>query len=531
MNPSRDLSSTGQFKKLVTQLPSKTVVSLSPRQMRTLEEKLYPENEAAIPLPSSNPRTASKSSNIEGQPKLRKMTPAAAGRKIIPLNNGGYVLQQLEDEIPTQEVKTTALKGAITSLKVTKGRSQIIKFAQPISRISIAEPTLAELVPLSPDQIMLNGKQRGVTSLIVWDQNGQEGIFDLQVVNDTSELLEAVNAIAPNEKIEARVTDDSFVISGQVSNSVLLDEIRKLASAYGYNGEKFVDLTETPSPQVVLEVKIAEAGRSVVHDLKTSFALDRADFKAARFQNLPAAQSATGGGAPSVGLLPPNPNNGANATTRDKAFSRQFRSQPTSNVGGLFGGLLPFAGSRANLQIAYDFLETRGKLTTLASPTLMCTHGRTASFLAGGEFPFASGTDQNGSPLISFKEFGVKLNFTPWIAVRTGRIELQVAPEVSSLDRSSCITGQAGQPVCGLLKRTSNTTVELQDGESLMISGLINREEQNSFAAVPFISSVPVLGAFFKNPNSQKRETEMVLVVTPRIIKAESYGKFISDPS
>lgn len=463
-----------------------------------------------------------------------RQTASGARKKSYVERDGGYIFQGVSDDdfypgngastssnVSTQS--TVALKGRVTTLTVNKGRSQIIKFAQPINRIAIADPTLADIVPLSPEQLMINGKQRGATSLVVWDKNGQEGIFDLQVLIDNTPLLDAIDAIAPNEKIVARITDDSLVLSGQVSNSIILDEIRRLAAAYGYKDANFIDLTETPTPQVVLQVKIVEASRSVVQNLSTSFAINHGDFKIGRFLNIPQPAAAAPGAAagPARAVVFPG---------RD-VFNQQFRNQTSGSVGGIFGGIVPLSRSvDFNLQQAFDMLETVGKVSTLANPTLVCTHGREATFLAGGEFPFVQGTDQNGSPLISFKNFGVELAFTPWISSRTKRVELKVAPSVSQLDNSTCVAGAAGSTVCGLTKRNSSTVVEMNDGETLLISGLISRDEQKNMSAVPFIHNVPILGALFKNPNFQKRESELVVLVTPHIMDQGDYGKNVQDP-
>ncbi|MCE3235833.1 MAG: type and secretion system protein [Vampirovibrio sp.] len=413
------------------------------------------------------------------------------------------------DVFPTH---SKALQGSVTSIRVTRGRSQIVKFAQPIMRLSIAEPTVADIVPLSPDQIMINGKLRGVTSLIVWDENGQEGIFDLYVQNDTSELLDAVTSIAPNEKIQARVTDDSFILSGQVSSSVILDEIRKTASAYGFRDDKFIDLTDTPVPQVMLEVRIAEANRSTGRQLKTAYQIRSAtgDFNLVRLANALDSSFLSSVNRATAGLTP-------------NALGPIQVSQAASNAGGITGAINPFR----NFSVMWDMLETSGKVNTLANPTLVCTHGRTASFLAGGEFPFVGSVDQNGSPVVQYKEFGVKLNFTPWISIKSGRIEIKVQPEVSSLDSSSCVSGAAGSQICGILKRATDTTVELMDGETLMISGILSREEQNSFAKVPFIGNVPVLGNMFKNGNMSKTDRELVVIITPHIVKSSDYGRVL----
>lgn len=434
--------------------------------------------------------------------------------KAAPAQDRPIAMQQLEaDDMGDTPTKT--LQGSINSLKVTSGRSQIVKFAQPVVRLSIADPSKADVIPLAPDQIMINGKDRGVTSLIVWDADGQEGIFDLYVENDTTEVLRAIETIAPNEKIHAAVTNDSFIVSGQVSNSVILDEIRKTAGAYGYRDDKFVDLTESPVPQVVLEVKIAEASRSVARDLKSGFSIDTNGLTLTRFPNAPrptlvGTQLVT---TPS-GLIPAQ---GLGRPVVDTIGG--------NNVGGIIGSLFPRTDT---FQVFYDALETQGKITTLAEPTLVCTHGRTADFLAGGEYPYVSGTDQNGSPIINFKEFGVKLNFTPWIAIRSGRIELKVQPEVSNIDRSNCQPGAAGVLICGLSKRSTSTTVELQDGESLMVSGILTQDDQNNWTKVPFIGDIPVIGEMFKNSSKTQSRRELIVVVTPRIVKKGDYGSLLS---
>ncbi len=458
---------------------------------------------AVVQMPELKTQALEKSSSSVSEP-AKEVAPA-------------FIMQHLDesetlDRLAGAPQKTKALQGSVTSIHVTRGRSQIVKFAQPIMRLSIAEPSVADIIPLSPDQIMVNGKLRGVTSLIVWDENGQEGIFDLYVQNDSSELLDAVNTVAPNEKIQARVTDDSFILSGQVSSSVVLDEIRKTATAYGYRDDKFIDLTDTPVPQVLLEVRIAEANRSIGRELKTAYQLrsTTGDLNIIRLAN------------PLDSAFLSNINRGTSGIT-PSAFGPIQTNQASNNAGGSTGSFSPF--SRMN--VMWDMLETSGKLNTLANPTLVCTHGRSASFLAGGEFPYVAGTDQNGSPIIQFKEFGVKLGFTPWIAIKSGRIELKVSPEVSNVDFSNCQTTTGGIQVCGIAKRSTDTTVELMDGETLMISGILSREEQNTFSKVPFIGNLPILGNFFKNADMSKSDRELVVVITPHIVKAADYGKVL----
>ncbi|MEB3286277.1 MAG: pilus assembly protein N-terminal domain-containing protein [Vampirovibrionales bacterium] len=422
--------------------------------------------------------------------------------------------QQTDTSMTVTDSEVQTLQGNVNALKVTAGRSQIVKFAQPIARLSIADPAKADIIPLAPDQVMINGKERGVTSFIVWDEAGQEGIFDLFIDNDTSEILKAIESIAPNEKIDVKITNDSLILSGQVSNSVILDEIRKTAAGFGYSGDKFVDVTESPVPQVILEVKVAEANRSTSRDLRTGFSTGNTGVTMTRLSNTFRPTNGANGQTPNIpGILPARPVVG---------------NISANNVGGITGTLFS-AGSDFN--IWYDLLETKGKIITLAEPKLVCTHGRTASFLAGGEFPYVSSIDQNGSPIISFREFGVKLNFTPWIAMRSGRIELNVSPEVSNIDRSSCQVGAGGLQVCGLAKRSTTTTVELKDGESLMVSGILTREDQKTLAKVPFIGDIPILGALFTNSTTSRADRELIVVITPHIVRKGDYGEILSSAS
>lgn len=381
-----------------------------------------------------------------------------------------------------------------TPLRLVNGRSQIISFSKPLSRVSIANPALADIIPLAPDEIMINGKKRGVTSLVVWDSAGKEGVFDLQVDNDTSEMRRAISAIANDEPVDVRVTDDSVIVSGHVSSSVVLDEIRRVASGYGYRDDKFVDVTDTITPQVVLDVKILQMNRVVARQLKSSFG---------------------------------------------KALGTNFTSgislaRPLTIESGVTdGGLLGTWSFGPNLSMSLLALETDGKLTTLAEPKLISTHGREASFLAGGEFPFITGVDNNGRVQITFREFGVGLKFTPWINVRNGLIELKIRPEVSKVDTTSClVTGSSALgslgSVCAISKRTTETTVQLEDGESLMLSGVLTKDEEETFSKVPFAGNMPVLGNLFKNRETSRTDNELVVIVTPHMVNKDLYLKTAS---
>jgi pilus assembly protein CpaC len=494
------------FKKRASQAASASLNSQASSPMRPprLTETKALEESLTLRVPVQGVNKNEASTVLQAQalqplpsPVANNITPPPLKAEPLP-NKPTY-------EAP--QTKSSAEGEPPLAVKLFKGRSQILKFAQSIVRVAIADPTLADIVPLSPTQIMINGKQRGTTSLVVWDEEGQEGIFELQVRNDTSEVLDAIKAIAPNEAMEVRITDDSLVVSGQISNSVILDEIRQLAAAYGFREEHFIDLTETPVPQISLEVRIAEANKSVLKDLKVglSTSVDN-NFAFSKIDSI--AQAA--GSTVQIGALP------------------QFNA---TNVGGLLAALgTSQLFNNVPLSVRLDLLQTEGKINLLAEPNLVCTHGRTASFLAGGEFPFVVGVNQNGQPIIQYKEYGVRLRFTPWIAIRSKRIELRVEPEVSSIDTT---TSQVinGTQIFGLLSRKTDTTVELADGESLFISGLLSRDETETMRKIPYAGDLPVLGALFRNKASARADRELIVVVTPHLVAPGDVGQLLGPSS
>lgn len=419
-------------------------------------------------------------------------------------------MNQLHSSPPIQAslpVANESLQPSATphAIHLMVNKSQLVRFSTPIARVSIANPALADIVPISPEQLMLNGKQRGTTTLVVWDAHGQEGVFELMVRNDTTELMEAIRNLAPSDELGVRITDDSLILSGQASNALVVEEIRQLAAAYGYRDTNFINLTEAPMPQVNLTVKVAEASRSVLRDLKVGLA--------ARIDDVVYLTK--------IDSLPPSGGVVAGA----------LQTAAVNNAGGLFGAILPDLGEQFQVQTRFDLLETEGKVKLLAEPNLVCTHGRTASFLAGGEFPFVSSVNQNGTPVVEFKEFGIRLTFTPWIAAQSDRIELRIQPEVSSIDRTLQQQAANGQIIFGLSTRKSDTTIELKDGETFMIAGLLSREEADTLSKIPWAGDIPVLGSLFRNTNRSRRDSELIIVVTPHVVRPNHYRHILGAPA
>jgi pilus assembly protein CpaC len=426
--------------------------------------------------------------------------------------------------MPSLQARTLDNLADETVLQVTQSRSEVLKFKSPISRVSVADPLILDVIPIDPEQFILNGKARGATSLLLWDKNGQEGKILVRVNAANEELLDLVHMInneyPSKSNVQTLITDDSVVFSGKANSTSQMDKIISAAKAFGYDEKKIIDLTEASNMQVSLKVRITEASREVVRNLQASVQYLTPQLALSKLgNNIDVARlgaALTGQAITGQQQQQTNVTNGIIPTVlggRRAALPAILSSQ---TVGGLTTSYIP--SWNRNLQFAFDFLETNGKLKTLAEPTLLVTHNQEAEFLAGGEIPFVSGTDRNGGPILSFKDYGVKLRFKPRIMADGNRLVMSVEPEVSTLDQTNCVQNN-GQPVCGLLKRTTKTMVEMENNQTLFISGIISQEEQNFVQKIPYIGDLPIIGPLFRNKNTRKNERELLIVVTPTIVK------------
>lgn len=395
-----------------------------------------------------------------------------------------------DDEDTFQQVK-----GGVTNIRATVGKSQIIQFAQPIKRLSVTDPSLADLILLSPTQMIMNGKAAGVTSIIIWDESDEPAFFELYVQNDTSALMDALKMVAPDEPINLKITDDGNVIlGGTLSSTIVRDQIAKIAQAYGYT---LVDVSESPVPQVVLELKIAEISRSVSKNFSVRW-------KAASWADTSIAPTFTTSTADTHGGV------GLQWTGNSQTGFTLAIFEPTSRISTIL-----------------EMGQNKGLLNVMAEPKIVSTHGREATFDAGNQVPVPTGVDQNGNLAYEYKDVGVRVAFTPWISEKSQRIELKITPEVSEIDPSVNVTQPNGSTIFGFRSRKASTTVELENGETLMIAGLIRRNETSSSAVIPFYSSIPIIGKLFNTAAFTKGESELVIMVTPKIIKPGVYGDMV----
>lgn len=384
-------------------------------------------------------------------------------------------------------------------LDVPLNKSQVVTVDRPISRAMIGNEEIADVLPMTNQSLYVLGKKMGTTSLTIYDANNRViSVIDVAVGPDVIGLRRQLSELLPGEPIGARISNEAVVLTGIVTNGPAIDRAIQLAKTYA--GDKVVNMMSVgASQQVMLEVRFSEVTRQGGKQLGVSAFLgsDGGSFGAA-----------LGNGA----QLTPDPVTGAGV----------LGLQEIANTFGIFRKMGRVAG--LNIEGVLDALERKGLVKTLAEPTLIALSGETASFLAGGEFPVpviqnngGGGGEGGGSITIEFKPFGVSLGFTPTV-LADGVINLVVEPEVSSIDPSASITLN-GLIIPGLQTRRASTTLELRDGESFALAGLIRKDFQTTVRQVPLLGSIPILGALFRSSGFQKGETELVIVVTPRIVQ------------
>jgi len=377
----------------------------------------------------------------------------------------------------------------VIPVNVLVGQSRLITFATPIERFSVSNPDIAEAVLVGTNQVVVNGKAFGQINFIAWEKGtGRFVVFDVYVRTNLSLIDSQVHALFPKDDIRLSQANGSVVMSGSVSDPRIANQVDAVVQAAGF---KTVNLLESPvkdTTQVQLLVRVAEVNRSKMRELGSSYAY----------------QSSPGSGAFATGGGPANAGDVTNGIL-------------SSTFSGL--NLLVLGGNAATMIRA---LQTQGALRGLAEPNLIAMNGQEASFLAGGEFPIpivqgGSGSSSGNSVTIQFKEYGVRLNFKPTI-IDEDHIRLELEPEVSTLDFANGVRFQ-GFVVPALRTRRAKTGVELRDGQSFALAGLLDNNETQSISKVPGLGDIPILGNLFRSKQFQKNESELMFIVTAQVVK------------
>jgi pilus assembly protein CpaC len=401
------------------------------------------------------------------------------------------------------QVSTVSIADGVHAgeVAVPVNKSQVIRSDRPYARALIGNPEIADVLPLSDSSLYLLGKKAGTTSLTLYDRaSNLIAVVDVVVGPDVISLKRQLSQ-SIGDGVGARISNDSIVLEGIVPSGPAADRAVQLAETYAPG--KVVNLLSIgSSQQVMLEVRFSEVKRSALKDIGFGFFVNNGNGS---------FNGAIGGGA----SLTPDPDTGEGVVRLGSIIDS-------------FGILTKrFGAFGLDFDAALNALERKGAITTLAEPTLVALSGETANFLAGGEFPVpvAQNSSNGNSSAISvqWKPFGVSLAFTPTV-LADGVINILVEPEVSSIDPTNAIVAN-NLRIPGLLTRRAKTVVELRDGESFALAGLLRTDFQDTIRQFPILGSIPVIGMLFKSTNFQRDETELVIVVTPRLVRPVPAGR------
>jgi pilus assembly protein CpaC len=375
-------------------------------------------------------------------------------------------------------------------------KSQVLQLDVPFADLLVGNSAIADVLALTDRSIYILGKALGSTSLTIYGREKKLiAVLDLVVSADIEGLKARLFEIMPKEKVEARTANGAVVLSGTISSATNMSKIMAVAERFA-PGLVTNLMSVEGSQQVMLKVRFVEVKRTILKELGFNFNIFEGDFQFTSGNTFLGNPGGISGGPGLISLL-------------DPSFGA------ASILGGTIGAL--------GIDVLLTALETKGLTKTLAEPNLIALSGDTASFLAGGEFPIevaqsGAGATGDAAITIEFKQFGVSLAFTPTV-LDDGLINLVVSPEVSAIDLSVAVRGTPG-----LTTRRATTTVELRDGQSFAIAGLLQDDFQDTINQLPLLGDIPILGALFRSSSFQKQETELVIIVEPHLVKPAPAG-------
>ena len=394
------------------------------------------------------------------------------------------------------QIPTTATSGA-APLRVMVGKSLLINTSERLKRVSVTDPSVADALVVTPTQVLVHGRSAGEVSLVIWDELERSRSFDLRVDVDVSAAAEEEKSVFPDEQITVTPSRSAIVLSGHVSTEDVAKRAGQIAEAYSKNVVNVLTFGPVGAQEVLLEVKFAEVDRTATTQLGFNI------FSTGAVNTIGTITTGQFGG---FGQQQIADNTGGRATP----FSN---TQTLNNVLNLF-----LFRPDIHLGVVIQALEQKNLLQILAEPNLIAVNGKEASFLAGGEFPFPIVQPGQGftAVTIQFKEFGVRLKFTP-VIMPNGNIHLRVIPEVSTLDFANALQ-ISGFTIPALSTRRAETEFELQDGQSFVIAGLMDNRVTNVTSKIPALGDIPVLGTLFRSKSYQKSNSELMVLCTVRKI-------------
>jgi pilus assembly protein CpaC len=406
------------------------------------------------------------------------------------------------------------------------GKSEDVRTDSSFVDITVGDPEVADVNPLTDRSLSILGKKNGTTRVSVYAEGKKLiGVFDVEVVYDTSLLQAEIKRRFPHANLKVSAVNGRIMISGTAPDGPTVDKAVQIAKQFG---PEVINSVQVSQPQqVMLEVRFVEATREAGRELGVQWNVFGNNYLANIGNRTPAAQlpvTNTGGGLfsqPGVTVGGPNVPSGVKISPIE--------------VAGVLSGTAPFGvmvgkmiKGGLDIDVIINALEQKGVARSLAEPNLVALSGDTASFLAGGEYPIPVPGGPQGQVTIDYKRFGVGLAFTPTV-LSDGLINMKIEPEVSQLDFSRSLVLQ-GASVPSLIVRRASTTVELRDGQSFVIGGLLQSVGANTLSQLPWLGDVPILGALFRSAQYQKSETDLAIIVTPRLVRPARPGDVVKTP-
>ncbi|SRR5712692_4242178 len=379
------------------------------------------------------------------------------------------------------------------SLHLLVGRSLVVTSPTRIKRVSLADPAIAEAIVVSPTQVLVNGKTPGGVSLLLWDEVNQSQAFEVSVDIDVMGLSQKIHEVFPSEAVQIETSKDVVMLSGHVSSAAVADKILEVVKNSTPKVTSLMEVPVAPTGEILLQVKFADVNRQAVSALGIN-----------------------------ILSLPGSKNIGTISTQQ---FAPPQLTSGSTGAGTKIGlsDLLNIFIFRPDINFAATIkaLQANNVLQILAEPNLITSSGKEASFLAGGEFPFpvlqsTGGGGGSAAITIQFKEFGVRLKFTPTLTA-DGLVHLKVAPEVSSLDFANALTIQ-GFTIPAIATNRVESEMDLKDGQSFAIAGLLDNRVTEQLSKIPGIGDIPILGKLFQSRSLTKSKNELLIVVTPVIV-------------
>ncbi len=446
---------------------------------------------ASVPMPSVPPQQTAPAATPAGQ--AAGNPPAAAQ------------VQNVEESVP---------------LRVMVDKSLLVRTAEPIKRVSVTDPAVADAIAVTPTQILVHGRSPGEVSLIIWNQQEQSRSFDLRVDVDVTAAAAELKRALPEQNVQVEALRNALVLTGHVTSKEDAERAAAIATAFSKSVVNALTYGPVGAQEVLLEVKFAEVDRQALLQLglnlfSTGAANTFGAVNSGQFGAISGGRVGATTGDVQTGTAPP----GNSSATSE--IGNVLHHQPGSfGMNDLLNVFL--FRTDVNLGMVIRALQQKNLLQILAEPNLIAINGKEASFLAGGEFPFpiVQGAGGLQSVTIQFKEFGVRLAFTP-VIMPNGDIHLSVKPEVSTLDFTNALT-VSGFLIPALSTRRASTEFEMKDGQSFIIAGLMDNRVTNIGNKVPGLGDIPILGTFFKSKSNQKSTTELMVLVTARRVSPSS---------